>query len=325
MIVSQTPLRISLLGGGTDFPGFYKKHGGAVLGLAINKYIYVVVKERFDDLIYVNYSKKEITQTVDELEHELVRETMRLSGVMKGVEITTLADIPSEGSGLGSSSTVTVGLLNALNAHINNQVNNKQLRDDAIRIEIGTLKKPIGVQDQTIAAHGNLNFLEFKTSGEICVQQHFVPRSVADELVENLMLFYTNRTRGADNILAKQSRKIDTNLAQLQSLARLAYEARDAIIARDFDRIGYLMHEGWVIKKSLAEGIADPQINEMYDKALGAGAIGGKIAGAGGGGFLLVYCHEKNRTRVREALLEYKELKFGLSYSGSKIAFNANL
>jgi D-glycero-alpha-D-manno-heptose-7-phosphate kinase len=324
MIISQTPLRISLLGGGTDFRGFYKENGGAVLSLAIDKYIYVILKDRFDDAIYVNYSKKEIVNHVDEIQHQLVREAMRLTGITKGIEITTLADIPSEGTGLGSSSTVTVGLLNAMYAHQGKQVPAERLAEEACRIEIEILKKPIGIQDQLIAAHGGFCFAEFKQDDTVNVERVPIPFADSRRLVANLMLFYTARTRNADSVLSEQSKNVVDRQAELTRLKELAYLGREAVTRLDFDAIGALLHENWVQKRRLASGVTNPEIEQMYELARGAGALGGKIAGAGGGGFLLLYCPLERQNSVRQALSAYRQFPIDLSRDGSRVIFNIN-
>lgn len=324
MVISQTPLRVSLLGGGTDFPDFYRKHGGAVLTMAIDKYIYVVLKDRFDEDIYINYSKKEIVQTAESVRHDLVREAMKRSGVLKGIELTTLADIPSEGSGLGSSSSVTVGLLNALYSHRGLQVPADYLAKDAIDIEINILRKPIGVQDQVIAAHGNLCFVEFCQSGEIKVERLELSAEAKRKLVSNVLLFFTNRTRKADTILQEQSANIADRTEELCRLRDLAFEGREAVMSGDYDAVGRLMEKGWECKRKLANGISDPQIEEMFSAAMNAGALGAKVAGAGGGGFLLTYCPRERQTELRKALGGYRELPFMLARDGSKIIFNIN-
>jgi D-glycero-alpha-D-manno-heptose-7-phosphate kinase len=324
MVISQTPLRVSLLGGGTDFRDFYSQHGGAVLTMAIDKYIYVIVKDRFDDAIYVNYSKKEIVTRPADLQHELVREAMRRTGVTNGVEITTLADIPSEGSGLGSSSAVTVGLLNALYAHQNIQVPAAQLAREACEIEIELLGKPIGIQDQTIAAHGNLCFVEFQKSGQVAVEKLPVSPELKRDLASNILLFFTNRTRSANIILKEQRSNIADRTEELITLRNLAYRAKDAVLAGNIDEIGLLLDENWQLKKCLASGVSDDEIDSMYSAAIGAGAIGGKVAGAGGGGFLMVYCPKAKQDAVRNALRSYREMPISISRDGAKIAFNIN-
>lgn len=324
MIISQTPLRVSLLGGGTDFRDFYLKEGGAVLTLAIDKFVYVILKERFDDAIYINYSRKEIVSSVSEIQHELVRETMRKTGISKGVEITTLADVPSEGTGLGSSSSVTVGLLNVMYAYQGLQVPAERLAQEVCEIEIHILGKPIGVQDQLIAAHGNLCFMEFRRDGSISVTKPGLSAEAKRVFVSNLLLFYTNRTRKAETILKEQQANITNRRTELCRLRDLVYEGYEALLEGNFDRIGDLLHENWILKRHLASGISDSQIEAMYETARAAGALGGKITGAGGGGFLLLYCPREKQNAVRAALSRYKELPFMLSRDGSRIIFNIN-
>jgi len=324
MIISQTPLRLSLFGGGTDFREYFVQHGGAVLTMGIDKYIYVIIKDRFDSDIYINYSKKETVHTVDEIEHGLVREAMRKTGMAAGVEITTLADIPSEGSGLGSSSSVTVGLLNAMYSHQGLQVPAEQLARDACEIEIDILRKPIGIQDQTIAAHGNLSFVNFKPGGAVSVEKMDLNNDLKLQLANNLMLFFTSRTRSADKILLEQRSNIGDRAAELGRLRDYAFQGREALLAGNLDAIGAMLHDAWTVKKSLASGVTDPQIDDMYTTARSAGALGGKVAGAGGGGFLLLYVRPERQASVRQAMGGYRELPFGLSRDGSKIIFNIN-
>jgi D-glycero-alpha-D-manno-heptose-7-phosphate kinase len=323
MIISQTPLRISLLGGGTDFRRFYLEHGGAVLSLGIDKYIYVIVKGRYDDAICLNYSHREVVLSTDEIQHALIREAMRKTGILRGVEITTLADIPSEGTGLGSSSSVTVGLLNAMYAYQGMQVPAERLAQEACEIEIDLLHKPIGVQDQTIAAHGNLCFVEFQKDNHVSVQKVDMTPDAKRVLVSNLLLFYTNRTRKADVILKEQESNIPDRTPELCRLRDLAYEGHAVLLDGDFDRMGSLLHESWLLKRRLASAISDPQIEDMYATARAAGATGGKVTGAGGGGFILLYCPREKQNAVRKALLgDYRELPFMLSRDGSRIVFN---
>ena len=324
MIISQTPLRVSLFGGGTDFKEYFHQHGGAVLTMGIDKFIYVIIKDRFDADIYVNYSRKEIVKRVEDLEHGLVREAMRMADIRAGIEITTLADIPSEGSGLGSSSSVTVGLLNAMHAHQGSPVTLETLAIQACKVEIDILGKPIGVQDQVIAAHGNLCFVEFKVGGEIVVERLNLPHSAKQRLAGNLMLFFTNRTRSADRILKEQRANIDDRIAELGRLRDYAFQGREALLTGDMDAIGSMLDEAWAVKKALASGVTDPEIDRMYSAAREAGAMGGKVAGAGGGGFLLLYARPEHQSNIRLALSEYRELPFGISRDGSKIIFNIN-
>ncbi|MBI4302340.1 MAG: GHMP kinase [Chloroflexi bacterium] len=321
MIVVQTPLRVSLLGGGTDFEDFYVNHGGAVLSSAIDKYVYVIVKERFDELICVNYSKREVVKVVDGLKHDLVREAMRLTGVEKGVEITTLADIPSEGTGLGSSSSITVGLLNALYAYQGEFKTAEALAQEACRIEVELLRKPIGRQDQYIAAYGNMRLFKFHNDG-IEIQNVELEPKKKRLLGESLLLFYTGVTRSADSILFEQRANIGSNIEALKEMARLAYEGKRALAEGAVEELGYLLHRNWELKKELASGISNPAIEEMYQQARKAGALGGKVTGAGGGGFFLVCCLLERKEDVRRALKGLRELPFGFEGDGSKVIFN---
>ena len=323
MIITQTPLRISLAGGGTDFRGFYEQEDGFVVSSAIDKYLFVIVKERFDDRIYINYMKKEIVDYVDEIQHELVREAMKITGVERGVEITMLADVPSGGSGLGSSSSITVGLLNALYMYQGEQVTAEQLAREACEIEIERCGKPIGVQDQYIAAYGNLRSFRFRASGQVEVER--IPIGDADKRVlgSNLQLFFTDKTRQADVILAEQKSRIADRMGALRKLKQYAIEAKGAIGEGRFDEVGRILKESWEFKKQMAGKITNREIDAMYDKAMSAGALGGKISGAGGGGFLLVYAQREWQNAVREALSDYRELPFFLENDGSKVIFNA--
>lgn len=322
MIITQTPLRVSLFGGGTDFSDFFQQEGGAVLGLGIDKYVYVIVKERFDDKIYINYSKKEIVNTVDEIKHGLVREAMKITGVGSGVEVTTLADVPSEGSGLGSSSSVTVGLLNAFYAYRGEQVTAERLAQEACSIEVGILEKPIGIQDQYIAAYGNIRFFIFQKDGKIINEKLAIGEEQKRRLVDNLLLFYTNKTRDSADTLEEQRRNIPEKIEDLKKLRDIAYRARDYLLAGSIDDLGCLLHESWCTKKRLASNISTDGIDEIYEKARQAGAAGGKVSGAGAGGFVLLYCPPERQKSLRESLRGYRELPFLLSRDGSKVIFN---
>ncbi len=291
MIISQTPLRIGLLGGGTDLPGYYREHGGRVLNCAIDKYVYVIVKQRFDDDINVNYSKKEIVSRVDDLEHELVREAMHMAGVANGVEITTLADIPSGGgSGLGSSSAVTVGLLQALFAYQGRQVSAEELAERACTIEIERCRKPIGKQDQYIAALGGIRDIRFGPGDEVVAQELGLSAVGRRALQQQIMLFYTGVTRSADSILVEQRANIESTRPQLDLLRDLAGFAAGRLRNGDVDAIGPAMRESWEAKRKLATGVSNDEVDAAVTRALDAGASGAKLSGAGGGGFLLVIC-----------------------------------
>lgn len=321
MIITQTPLRISFLGGGTDFPDFYHQHGGAVLSTAIDKYVYCIVKKRFDDLIYINYSKKEIVDSVDMIEHEICREAMRIVGIKRGIEISFLSDIPSTGSGLGSSSSVAVGVLNALYQYIGRTCDAKKLAEDAIKIEIEILKKPIGVQDQYIAAYGGLKYFEFGPSG-VVVKTPEVSDKTFIELNEMIMLFFTGQTRDSGTVLKEQKSKIVTNIELLDKIRLQAIKAEKCIKQGQLKKMGQLLDDSWQLKKKLASNISNLAIDEMYKAAKQAGAIGGKIAGAGSGGFLLLLVDPGKKNKVRKALSDFKYLPINHSADGSKVIFN---
>jgi D-glycero-alpha-D-manno-heptose-7-phosphate kinase len=322
MIITQTPLRIGLLGGGTDLPGYYREHGGRVLNCAIDKYVYVIVKERFDDAIYVNYSKKEIVSQVADLEHELVREAMQMTGVTEGVEITTLADIPSEGSGLGSSSSVTVGLLHALYAYSGRPVTAAELAERACQIEIEICGKPIGKQDQYIAAFGGVKDIRFGPGDEVVPETVSLRPDERRALQQQILLFYTGITRSANRILAEQSANVEATRAQLDLLKDLAGYAVDRLRAGDLDGVGSAVREGWEAKRKLASGVSNEQIDLAVARALDAGATGAKVTGAGGGGFLVVICPVERQRAVRETLSGMRELPIGLDRLGSRVVLN---
>jgi D-glycero-alpha-D-manno-heptose-7-phosphate kinase len=316
-------LRIGLLGGGTDLPDYYREHGGRVLNCAIDKYVYVIVKQRFDDEIYVNYSKKEIVARVEDLEHELVREAMWMTGVTSGVEITTLADIPSAGgSGLGSSSAVTVGLLHALFAYRGRHVTAEELADRACTIEIDRRGKPIGKQDQYIAAYGGIRDIRFGPGDQVIAEDLELSPAYRRDLQRNIMLFYTGVTRSANSILAEQTANIKTTRDQLDLLRDLASLAVDRLRCGDVDAVGDAMRRGWEAKRQLASGISNAQVDSAVDRALAAGATGAKLTGAGGGGFLLVICPMERQRVVRASLADMRELPVKLDPQGTRIVLN---
>lgn len=322
MIVTQTPIRVSFFGGGTDFRDFFSREEGCVLSSAIDKYIFVIIKERFDDRIRVGYTKIEMVDHLDEVQHELVREALRITGITHGVEVSTMADIPSAGSGLGSSSAVTVGLLNAMYAYKGQAVEAEELARQACQIEIDILGKPIGIQDQYIAAYGGLRFMEFKANGQVDVNLVDLEDGIKRQLKQQLMLFFTGVTRRSSDILTEQKANIEQRLKVLRRLKALAYEARQCLGNRHFDGFGELLHQSWQLKKQLASRITNDEIDRMYETARRVGAIGGKITGAGGGGFMLLYCPREKQHDVRVALSHLWELPFHLERDGSKVIFN---
>jgi D-glycero-alpha-D-manno-heptose-7-phosphate kinase len=296
--------------------------GGCVLSSAIDKYIFIAIKERFDCRLRVGYTQTEMVDSVAEIKHELIREALKKTGIREGVEITTMGDIPSAGSGLGSSSTVTVGALQAMYTYQGEIVSMERLAKEACEIEIETLGKPIGVQDQYIAAYGGFRFLEFLTDGRVTTERINLDQIQRRRLSESLLLYFTGITRKADNILGEQKKNIADKMEILGKMKEMAYLARDEVKAGNLDVIGELLHESWQLKKMLASQISNNTIDSIYEKARQAGAIGGKITGAGGGGFLLLYTPYGKREAVRSALSSLQELPIMLEPDGSKVIFN---
>ncbi len=301
---------------------FYREYGGCVLTTAIDKYVYCIVKERFDEAIVVGYSRKEWVERVDQVEHELVREAMKKTGVEKGIEISFLSDVPAAGSGLGSSSSVTVGVLNALYQYTGRVVEAGRLAEESCEIEIERLKKPVGVQDQYIAAYGGISFMEFRKDGTISVEPLGLSEQHVNDLQSYMMVFFTGRTRSADSVLKEQRENIDKKNKILQEMAQQARTGRRLLIAGQMGKLGKLLDEGWRLKKQLASKVTDSEIDRMYAAAKKAGAIGGKISGAGGGGFLTLFVPTSKREKVRQALRGLREMPVGLSRDGSKVIFN---
>jgi D-glycero-alpha-D-manno-heptose-7-phosphate kinase len=322
MIITQTPLRISFFGGGTDFREFFLSEEGCVLSSAIDRYIFVIIKPRFDDKIRIGYTRTELVDHVDEIQHDLVRECMRKVGIHKRVEIATMADIPSSGSGMGSSSSVTVGLLNAMYHHVGTPKDLETLAREACEIEIDVLRKPIGIQDQYIAAHGGQRFIRFCRDGQVLLDRLSLEEAHIRRLNQCLMLFYTNISRTSESILAEQVSKMNGNAQILREMKSLALAGRDLLEQGCFDEFGQLLDRAWRLKKQLAERISNSTIDEIYASALRAGALGGKVVGAGGGGFLLLYSPAHRQEDVRASLHGLPELSFRLEPFGTKVIFN---
>jgi D-glycero-alpha-D-manno-heptose-7-phosphate kinase len=311
MIITQTPLRVSFFGGGTDFPDFYEKYGGCVLSTAINKYVYVIVIPRFDNNIRVTYTKAELVKNVNDVKHDIVRECLKHVKIEGGIEVITIGDVPA-GTGLGSSSAVTVGLLKALYAFKGIETNAKQLAEEACHIEIDILKKPIGVQDQYASAFGGFKFYSFEKGK---VGGFNVP---PDDLQEHLLLLYTGITRESSTILKVQKKNVSKNSGILKKMKGLALESIHWI---DKEGFGKLLGESWGLKRQLAEDISNDKIERWFAKAEHAGATGGKVLGAGGGGFLLLYCPDGTKEAVRNAL-KLVEMPFEFEPNGSKVMLN---
>ena len=324
MIISRTPLRMSFTGGGSDIPSFYRKYGGAVISTTINKYVYVTVNKKFDNGIRIAYSKNEEVSEVCRIEHPLVRAAMEFLGHRGGIEITTIADVPSRGTGMGSSSTFTIGLLHALNAYAGRYVSCERLAADSCHIEIDLCNEPIGKQDQYAAAFGGFNLIEFHPDESVNVSPVICKRETLEKINSNILVFYTGITRSASTLLQKQVQEINNGKNQqdaLRKMVKLTYVLRDELHKDNADVFGEVLHENWLLKKSLMDGISTGEIDQWYEAARGAGAIGGKILGAGAGGFLIFFAPQKAHPAIKKALHTLRHVPISFESSGSKIIF----
>jgi D-glycero-alpha-D-manno-heptose-7-phosphate kinase len=324
VIISQTPFRISFAGGGSDLPSYYLQHGGAVVSTAIDKYVYVTVSRKFDQSLRVSYSRTEEVETAAQLHHPIVREAMGMLGLQGGLEITSVADIPSRGTGLGSSSSFAVGLMHALHAIQGRHVSSGQLADEACRIEIEKCGEPIGKQDQYAAAFGGMNYIQFHKDGSVQVDPIVLSPAAREALNRNLLMFYTGITRSASEILANQSKVLADQSKKAEAMHKMvtyAAELRDSLCAGDSDAMGRILHENWLLKQSITDGISSGQINSWYEQALQAGALGGKLLGAGGGGFLLFYAPPEKHDAITSALSDLRRIPFSMEPRGSRIIF----
>lgn len=327
MIVSRAPVRFSLGGGGTDLPSYSREHGGFLVAAAIDKYVFVAANRRFYNSIRLAYSKTEIVDDIDSIEHRIFREALRFTGVKKGIELVSVADVPSN-SGLGSSSSFTVALLNALHAFKREFVSSEQLADEACRIEIEILKEPIGKQDQYISAYGGITAFTFNKDGSVQTERLPVREEVLDELESNLLIFYSGVERSASAVLADQGQTIKQNkddaVARMHRIKELGYETKKLLLDGNVDRYGELLHEHWTNKRKLAAKMTDSVIDEHYEEARKAGAIGGKLMGAGGGGFFMFYARPQDKRRVYETMSArgLKPLRFRFDHDGAKIVAN---
>jgi len=333
VIISRTPLRVSFLGGGTDLSDFYEQEEGAVLSTTIDKYIYITVNDRFDQSYRLSYSKTEICDDVAKIEHKIFRTVLgkyaaeaRIRNGGRGLELLSMADIPS-GTGLGSSSSFTVALLHALKAHIGRFQSAEELASEASHIEIEDLREPIGKQDQYAAAYGGLQFIRFLPTGEVSAEPVICTRATKEALAQSMLVFYTGITRSAAGVLTEQKSNTSQKRETLRAMRDLAAGLRNILqeapggAPKTMVRMGELLHEGWMLKKTLATGISASQIDQWYDRARAAGATGGKLLGAGGGGFLLVICDPEKQSRVRAELAELRPVQMGLESFGSRIIF----
>lgn len=323
MILSRTPLRISFVGGGSDLRAYYSHRPGAVISTVINKYVYVGVNRRPDGKIRVSYSKAETVGNVDEVEHEIIREALKLTGFVNGIEVNYMGDFPigNAGTGLGSSSALAVGVLNALYALKGEKVSDEKLAKDACEIEIERLKRPIGKQDQYAAACGGLNLIEFHPDEKVIVKPIQLEPHTLKSFRDTLLLFNTRMATASSAVLEEQKEKTKDNLEVLNSMVNLVSEMKQALIDKNFARIGALLHKNWISKKKLASKITNNAIDTYYEKAIEAGAWGGKILGSGGGGFLLICSPPENHNFIRNALSNLQEVNFQFEPNGSVIVY----
>ena len=321
MIITQTPFRVSFAGGGTDLPAFYENEHGVVLSVAVQKHMYITVSPRFEDTTRIAYSKVEIANSVDEIEHTIVREALRLTGLEnEGLEITTVGDVPA-GTGMGSSSSFAVGLLNALYAYKGQISSPSKLGREACDIEIDILKKPIGRQDQYAAAYGGVNYIRFNSDHSVDVEPVPTDPGFLQELERHILLLYTDQQRDADVILKKQSEGSADKLTVLRSMRDLAGEMRLTVGKADLHEFGALLHQGWELKRSLGFGISNAGVDDWYEAARANGALGGKLLGAGGGGFLMVMAPPHKHAAIRAACGNPRELPFRIDHRGSRVIF----
>ena len=323
MIVSKTPLRMSFVGGGSDMPAFYREEVGAVLSTSIDKYMYICVNRKFDGRIRISYTRTEDVEYWQQVEHPLIREALNLVGIYGGIEIASMADIPSKGSGLGSSSTFTVGLLNGLYAYLNQFASKEKLASQACEIEIDRCGEPIGKQDQYAAAYGGLNLIRFHPDDSVSVEPVICKPELLRQLEDSTLVFFTGRTRSASAVLANQSaamQKTDRR-AIMRRMVQLALDMKEQLESGTLDHFGDLLDENWRLKAQLTFGISDPQIDTWYAKGMANGALGGKLLGAGNGGFMMFYAPKERHTQITTALSELEPVKFRFDRTGAQIVF----
>ncbi len=315
---------MSFVGGGSDLPAFYREHGGAVVSTAIDKYVYVTVNPKFDQRIRISYSKTEDVKTVDRIRHPLVRESLRKLEISGGLEITSIADIPSRGTGLGSSSSFTVGLLHALHAYRGEYRSAEQLAQETCEIELDRCHEPIGRQDQYAAAFGGLNFIQFHPDDSVTIEPILCRRETSRALQASIIVFYTGITRSASSILREKQKAIAAEKKKQSVLCRmvgLARQLRVELQSNNLAAFGELLHENWVLKKSLSPMISNSRIDDWYQTARKHGASGGKLLGAGSGGFLMFCAPPERHEAISRALPKLRPIALGFEPAGSRIIF----
>ena len=323
MIITKTPFRISFVGGGSDIEDFYAGRQGAVLSTSINKYMYISSHKFFEEnLVRVKYSETETVDNISKLNHPILRVVLEKFNIRGGLEISSIADIPS-GTGLGSSSSFTVCLLHNLYTVAGKFVTKERLAAEACEIEIEMLKEPIGKQDQYAAAYGGLNVFKFNSNGSVTVEPVHLPKDIYNELESNLLMFYTGSQRKASSILSEQKKNIakEDKVKNLEEMVGLVWELRDCLYKGNLEDFGKILHQNWILKQKLASSISNDDINQYYEKAMKNGALGGKLLGAGGGGFLLFYCEKQHQEKLKQAMLPLKQFDFKFDQEGSKLIY----
>ena len=323
MIIARSPLRISLGGGGPDLPSYYKKHGGFLLAAAIDKYVYATVLRPFSPGVYLKYSKIEHVNHINDVQHPIIREVLKEMKLdTPQIEITTLTDIPA-GTGLGSSGSFTTALIKGLFTHYRREIHPKELAELACKIELENLKEPIGKQDQYIAAFGGITSFTFDKDGEVISENLNISTDTLHNLEDNLLLFFTGISRSASSILLDQDKRSINNDSEitknLHYIKELGFRSRDALLAGDLENFGHLMNEHWEHKRIRSSGMTNDFIDEIYTKALHNGAVGGKLVGAGGGGFLMFYASDRSKLRAAMNKYNLEEVRFSFDYEGTKI------
>ncbi len=325
MIIVRSPLRISLGGGGTDLPSYYEENEGFLITAAVNKFVYITMHENFADEIMIKYSQNEIVRDVNEIRHPIFRETIRLLGLEKeSFEIQSIADIPA-GTGLGSSSSFTTCLLRALHEYKGELVTTEQLAQEACRVEMDILKEPIGKQDQYIAAYGGIRAMWFHRDGTVRVEPLNITNETWYNLEDNLLLYFTGFERSASNILKEQDDKTKADNKDMKSnldrVKQMGFDSKDAFERGDLRRFAEIMKEHWELKKKRSNHMSNPNIDEWYDHAMKNGALGGKLIGAGGGGFLMFYSEDKVRLRRAMAKTGLREVRFRFEKQGTRLVY----
>lgn len=328
MIISRAPVRLTLGGGGTDLKSYYSKYGGSLIAAAIDKYVFISANKRFYDNIRLSYSQTEIVDNVADIEHRIFRAALTLLYIDGGIELVSIADVPAN-CGLGTSSSFTVSLLNALHAYKRDFVTQKQLAEEACHIEIDVLREPIGKQDQYIAAFGGITCLTFEKDGDVLVEPLTISAETLDQLESNLSLFDTGIERSASEILSEQDEKSKRDdpeiIDNLHKIKELGLETRKALERGKVDELGRFLHVHWETKRKRSSKMTDPFIDECYETARKNGALGGKLIGAGGGGFFMFYCHNSDKPGLSQAMKKagLKPMRFRFDFEGTKILVNS--